>query len=481
MKLNKIKIALTLFFLAIFIQPACPSGYYQSGIKYFYSKDYNNALINFKKAVDLYPSDVNSRYFLAQTLVYQMKLKEAQKEYEKIIQTSPSSKAAKLSYTGILKIQDFINSDTNYNQQNPDDDKNRLRALLMEGIGDNYIQNCVSKGKVKRWGLPQKPIKLYISNGAGVKGYKPEFAQLCKKALDQWMTAIGGGASYKITNDKDYANIIVSFTTSLYAQEGNESKKSFVSGLSTPYFQGNQYKFDEVKLTTMRPNGDPYTQDEFVSTVVHEMGHALGINGHSDDPKDIMYPVSDGKNIRTTLSTKDISTIKLLYRLDADISNFDDEYIVQNTGKNDIILGGNYNRLNNKLIEALAYVKKVPSHPLSWTSLGSAYYALNKYYDAMSSYEKALKLDPKFDQARAGIAACYSAMGDNVNAILQYETIVADNKTDITYNSNLAALYWKVGKYNEAKNVIKNLIVKNPAAMDDDRVKDIILKAQGTL
>jgi predicted Zn-dependent protease len=48
------------------------------------------------------------------------------------------------------------------------------------------------------------------------------------------------------------------------------------------------------------------------ATVLHEMGHALGLTGHSPDPEDIMYPhISD--RATSGLSARDRSTLIALY------------------------------------------------------------------------------------------------------------------------------------------------------------------------
>ncbi|MES2461718.1 MAG: matrixin family metalloprotease, partial [Armatimonadota bacterium] len=49
---------------------------------------------------------------------------------------------------------------------------------------------------------------------------------------------------------------------------------------------------------------------QYVSTVTHEMGHALGMIGHSSDPNDIMYPTIGPLEV----SQKDINTVATLYR-----------------------------------------------------------------------------------------------------------------------------------------------------------------------
>jgi predicted Zn-dependent protease len=60
--------------------------------------------------------------------------------------------------------------------------------------------------------------------------------------------------------------------------------------------------------------GDDHVADlhDVYATVLHEMGHALGIGGHSPDPQDIMYP-SASATATTGLSERDRATLAELY------------------------------------------------------------------------------------------------------------------------------------------------------------------------
>jgi predicted Zn-dependent protease len=54
---------------------------------------------------------------------------------------------------------------------------------------------------------------------------------------------------------------------------------------------------------------------EFIKAIaIHEMGHSLGMLGHSDSPRDIMYPQML-PTTRAELSERDLQTIDALYRL----------------------------------------------------------------------------------------------------------------------------------------------------------------------
>jgi predicted Zn-dependent protease len=54
------------------------------------------------------------------------------------------------------------------------------------------------------------------------------------------------------------------------------------------------------------------TFDYLVSNITHELGHALGIWGHSENPDDVMY-YAHTKDI-PTLSVRDINTLKKIYQ-----------------------------------------------------------------------------------------------------------------------------------------------------------------------
>lgn len=66
------------------------------------------------------------------------------------------------------------------------------------------------------------------------------------------------------------------------------------------------------------------TPGDIVSTAAHEFGHALGIQGHSDDPDDLMYPSetrfysADGERLPAPdrpVTARDLNTLRACYPL----------------------------------------------------------------------------------------------------------------------------------------------------------------------
>ena len=162
--LNK-KITL-LFFLTfyLFSGPAfCSLSLYEQGKVYFEQKNYKQANILFKKAIQDNPGNVNCRYYYAQTLIYLDNIDEAQQAYEKIIEISPFSNAAKLSSIGIAKIQKYL-IDKKLSYKSKTESKlnieNKIKAEVMKGIGDNYINNAISNAKIVRWDKDKFPLKI---------------------------------------------------------------------------------------------------------------------------------------------------------------------------------------------------------------------------------------------------------------------------------------------------------------------------------
>lgn len=75
-----------------------------------------------------------------------------------------------------------------------------------------------------------------------------------------------------------------------------------------------RFGVSRILLTARWPNGHVADPRDIQATVMHEMGHALGIYSHSPDPHDIMYK-SISQNSHPHLTARDRATLKLLYAL----------------------------------------------------------------------------------------------------------------------------------------------------------------------
>ncbi len=459
----------------VMCQNASALTHFEEGKMAFNSGDFYTAESEFYLASKEKPADVISRYYRAQALIEIMKLKEAEIEYQKIITLSPSSKAAKLSKIGLDNLRNYyIQAER---ESNIDDGgmnlRNKIKAGTMDGIGENYIEFALLNGKVTHWNKAKMPLKVYVNKEGGEPAF---FENTVISALNAWLSAVGMQSVEK-TGDIDKANILIGSSSSSFSGSSNSKDGGYLSGLTTPHFKGTDIDYFDIKLLTVKPSGTPVTEIELYNTSLHEAGHSLGIMGHSITQGDVMYPVSEkAQEAKNKLSVGDKNTLKLLYRLDADYSNYDSEKEkpATKTNVNELVLGSDTQRYQNELLEAQKYIKSAPSVSLSWISLGSANQNLKKYYEAISAYNQALKIESSNLQAMEGIAECKKDMGDNINAVFEYKKLVALKPDNIDYSYNLASLYLKLNNKYEAKNTINVLLAVNPKAAENSDIQNIL-------
>lgn len=223
-----------------------------------------------------------------------------------------------------------------------------------------------SKFGVIRWVKEQMPLKVYISQGltldslldpqlgapytnidnlAGwpglvanvvqnqkqwhslnrAEGFLPGHYQAALEGIGAWKVFQNEGIiKYDLTSDPQEADIYVFFTKQFvdklgmalfandirgYTSKTNFSYKAVMSGAKA------NFKPVVIILRTTDAHGAPMTLGRMKAAATHEFGHALGIEGHSTNPQDLMSMYYG----RGVISPNDAATLRYLYRLQPDL------------------------------------------------------------------------------------------------------------------------------------------------------------------
>ena len=155
-------------------------------------------------------------------------------------------------------------------------------------------------------------------------GYVPEHYQAALEGINSWLQVAHGAYSYQIVQDPSDADIYVFWTNhfvnklglALFENDirGYTAKRSFpLAAVQAAVQAGRQIDFKPVVtlLRTTEASGLPMPVAKLRASAAHEFGHALGIEGHSRNPNDLMS-VFYGHG---SISAGDAATINYLYKL----------------------------------------------------------------------------------------------------------------------------------------------------------------------
>ncbi len=311
----------------------------------------------------------------------------------------------------------------------------------------------VSDGRITRFS--NIPISVYIEVPSVPEVMQHAYVGDVEYALDQWAGCSEGLLEFKIVDSED-ADIRVYWT------------KEPLSGEADPLGEASLARFDSgrfyVEVYVMmqeRPSVAKPMHKRLKAVLLHELGHAIGLWGHSQDQYDIMYPKST--TIQPTRRDKN-TLFKLLKsrpglplhetaiaELKSDIStNPDAAYlhfwlgaVYADKGEGDLAieelltalkLSPNLMRAAHRLGrifqkegmygKAIAYYSRevdLEPSPGLYGIIGMLYLRQEKYNEAIEYFEKALRMNSDLLAAETDMMAAYH---------LWASQLIRDNRTD---------------------------------------------------
>lgn len=133
-----------------------------------------------------------------------------------------------------------------------------------------------------KWENP-KNIKTYI---------QPAHARttMMKHAFAEWSKLTKNKVVFYYVNNPKLAQIQVTFVEKITEQGGHTDKSiGLTKGI---YLVSGKMTHATIWIATKTQEGKTLSDDEVYTVMLHEIGHAIGLE-HSNDPKSVMYPQVD--------------------------------------------------------------------------------------------------------------------------------------------------------------------------------------------
>lgn len=463
-------------------------GDYEQGLRWYQKQDYEMAAIFFRKAIQTNPNNANIYYYLGDTYVRMNRLLDAERAYQQVLTVAPHSQAARLSTMALSNLRSYRQQKINWGTSGRTSASKEPGGFLSgySPSDDDYLEDIVETGAYVRWDLSTMPLKIHVERSPrNVSNFKPAFIDKVYKGMDVWVQATNGQISYIKVDDPSLADIRVIWRDTIDTQGAErDGQLIYTAGTTSPNIISEKLNYMEVILTTRDIHGKPQTDSGIYPVAIHELGHALGLLGHSDDKGDIMNAVSHDI---IKPSKRDLNTLYKLYQMEADISNLE-------PNQDDPDRAKRLAEQQDKSIEKLEAETQENQTSLNLLNLGSAYYrkaqklhnqnpnnnnpsdkngAVYWYRRALAAYELSIEKEPNSAVGYSKIAFVSYDMGNVDKSIAQISKAISLDPATADYYLQRAMIYEKAGKVVPAKNDLNTYLSKKPSASGTEQVESL--------
>lgn len=409
---------------------------YNAGMAAYNQGNYNLAKSYFRSAIKSSYYDVNARYMLCQAMIVGDKnYVGARNEYQQIIRIAPKSQAATLARQGIAQLDKYLNANKQSTTTTATTSSNKVATPSNQPkiTATEYVKNAYRGGQkyIRKRGM----TRVYIENDAV---YKP----LMQQAYREWQAAMGSYVMFSFSGNKNDAADVVTFLkadSNAGMQEGGNCANKY---------DGTTITGANISVRTYSPDGKPLSKEWVYHAMLHEIGHSIGISGHSPYQGDVMaqgakYPVAH-------LTQRDKNTARTLYQSYSKQPKIEDIRKAKEAELKDI-------------------AKRIPNDAHSYIDLGDEYMAAGEYQKAVDSYNQALKIKKSTDVYYRLVKA-YRNLNDKDNQIIAYKNILSLKPSEKSALSGLLTIYFDQKRLQEGREILDTFIDNNPNMANDSTI-----------
>ena len=187
----------------------------------------------------------------------------------------------------------------------------------------DYLQDALESG-FHRWSDKHMPLKVFIDPngdpeepeaesdffpGEKIKKHSARNDNVLKSSFYDWAKALNQKVNFIFVNDSEKADIRCHWTNDpKKLGDGTENGETLVR------MAGETLVSAEMNIRERETEGAfPFSENLVTTTCRHEVGHALGLTGHSPNPQDVMFfsvPLAD---VERKISGRDAATMMKIY------------------------------------------------------------------------------------------------------------------------------------------------------------------------